>query len=161
MTVMLDTCVVSDLRRGYRFPSLRDWMRSVPVDQIVIPAIVVAEIRRGIDKLRSAREASAAEDISAWLNHLLEAIATISFDAPAAATYADLAAVAHHDGTASFERDLMIAAIAATHGHILATRDIRHFGPMSEAFPRLVILNPYDGAETGRALIGMAAGGRR
>lgn len=143
MAYLLDTCVVSDIERGDRHPTLRAWWTATAVDDIAVPVIALAEIRIGANKQRAQGLVADAERIDRWLRGVSLAFPIIPFDTRAALVWSDMTGVLPHDGTRSFERDIMIAATAIANGLTLATRNIRHFGPVADRFPDLVVFDPY------------------
>ncbi|MGB6228930.1 MAG: hypothetical protein WBF53_02235 [Litorimonas sp.] len=48
MSYLLDTDVLSRLRRPDRAPAIRDWLQSVPDTELHLSAVTVGEITRGI-----------------------------------------------------------------------------------------------------------------
>ena len=65
---LLDTNVVSELRKGDRAdPGVRRWFKEHAADQIWLSALVVGELRRGVELLRR-RDAKAGDVLSAWLD---------------------------------------------------------------------------------------------
>ena len=65
---LLDTNVVSELRRGGRAdPGVRRWFEEHAADQLWLSALVVGELRRGVELLRR-RDAKAGDVLSAWLD---------------------------------------------------------------------------------------------
>ena len=65
---LLDTNVVSELRRGDRAdPGVRQWFEAHAADQLWLSALVVGELRRGVELLRR-RDAKAGDVLSAWLD---------------------------------------------------------------------------------------------
>ena len=65
---LLDTNVVSELRRGDRAdPGVRQWFEAHAADQLWLSALVVGELRRGVELLRR-RDAKAGDVLGAWLD---------------------------------------------------------------------------------------------
>jgi predicted nucleic acid-binding protein len=70
MAFLLDTNVISELRKGERCkPSVRQWFSTVEDDQLYVSVLVVGEIRRGIELLRR-RDARGATAPGRWLREL-------------------------------------------------------------------------------------------
>jgi predicted nucleic acid-binding protein len=68
---LLDTCVVSELRRRARCDrALATWYDSVPDDALSLSVLVVGEIRRGIESVRR-RDAAAAVVLDQWVSALV------------------------------------------------------------------------------------------
>lgn len=65
---LLDTNVVSELRKGARADAgVRRWFEHHAADQLWLSALVVGELRRGVELLRR-RDAPAAEVLDDWLH---------------------------------------------------------------------------------------------
>ncbi|WP_394820549.1 type II toxin-antitoxin system VapC family toxin [Pendulispora albinea] len=71
MSFLLDTNVVSELRKGKRAnAAVLRWMAQVADDEIHLSVLVVAELRQGIERLRR-RDPAGAEPLERWLSILL------------------------------------------------------------------------------------------
>ncbi|WP_050897905.1 PIN domain-containing protein [Nitrospirillum viridazoti] len=143
MTYVVDTCVLSDLKRGSRHPELLSWWFATPPDQLLIPAVVISEIHYGIVRLRLRGRIAEADDNDRWLQGLRLALPIIPYDDRIATIHAELSAAVTHDGTPSFERDLMIAATAVATRSTMVTRNLRHFSATAAVFG-FRLLNPYN-----------------
>lgn len=68
MSLLLDTNVMSELRKGERANSgVREWVTSVEDAELYISVLVVGEIRQGIERLRG-RDPAQASVLDSWLN---------------------------------------------------------------------------------------------
>lgn len=143
MAYLLDTCVISDLQRGGRHPGLQAWYNAIDVDDLLVPAIAVAEICAGIQSLNRRGLLKQAKDHEQWLQALQMTFKVVPFGVRAAAVHGELACRVRHDGTPGFERDVMIAAIAVACGITVATRNMRHFAAMADQYPALSVIDPY------------------
>jgi len=122
MAFLLDTNVLSELRKGERCNrSLRLWFSTVDADDLYVSALVVGELRRGIELLRR-RGARAATALDRWLNELERSygdrILPVTLE------------ICRLWGTMSVERpvapiDGLIAASALHHGMTLVTRNVK------------------------------------
>ena len=64
---LLDTNVVSELRKSTPDPQVAEWHRRHGKDEVFISSLVVGEIRQGIERLRARDEKRAeALDGSGW-----------------------------------------------------------------------------------------------
>lgn len=71
MKVLIDTNVVSELRKGARCdPNVAAWFAALPADGVYLSALVIGEIRQGIERIRH-RDAKAARSLHAWLRKLV------------------------------------------------------------------------------------------
>lgn len=121
MRFLLDTNVVSELRKGKRADEgLRAWFESVDGDDLAISVLVLAEIRLGILRLRP-RDPQAASHLAAWLVRLERAYGgrTLPVDADVAEAWAHLNAVRSLPVV-----DSLLAATAQAHGLTLVTRNV-------------------------------------
>ncbi len=131
---LLDTSVISALSPGretYLPPGFADWLHAHDA-QLFIPCIAVAELAQGIGKLRRSGGADRAERLDLWLDQLIAGYGDriLSLD-PAMARLAgrlsdEATAKGRHPGFA----DVVIAAMAMQKGHLLLTRNLKHFEPL-------------------------------
>lgn len=70
MSFLLDTNVVSEIRKKIPDPGVAAWFASVPADQLFLSVLVVGEIRQGIERL-SRRDPAQAEIFEHWLYRLV------------------------------------------------------------------------------------------
>jgi toxin FitB len=70
MAYLLDTNVVSELRKRRADGHLVEWLRSVPSDGLYLSVIVIGEMRRGIEKLARKGDAPQADRLNSWLAEL-------------------------------------------------------------------------------------------
>ena len=124
---VLDTNVVSALRRPEREPVVADWARAVPLVDQYVTALTVAEIERGVIRKEQTDPAQGAI-LRRWLaERVLPGFAdrVLPFDLPAARILARYPVSEH----APYD-DAQIAAVAEAHGMTVATRNLRHFTPL-------------------------------
>ena len=69
MTYLLDTNVVSELRRPSPDPKVRDWFATVASGDLHLSVLVVGEIQQGIERLRP-RDPEQANSLAGWLEGL-------------------------------------------------------------------------------------------
>lgn len=135
--IVLDTNVVSEAMRPEPSPQVRDWLNDQAIEALYTTAITLAEIQYGLARLPSGRRKNVLTD-------QLELIAriwrgrTLPFDADAAHHYASLAVAAQQSGLGFPTPDGYIAAIAASRGFIVATRDVAPFVAAG-----LQVINPW------------------
>ena len=81
MAYLLDTCLISELRKPSCNPGVAAWMTLVEPDEAYLSVITLGEIRRGIEQHR-AKDAKAAGALERWLlgleSHYAERILPIS-----------------------------------------------------------------------------------
>jgi toxin FitB len=119
---LLDTNVVSELRRPRPHGAVVAWLESVSDADLHLSAVTIGEIQAGIEIAREQDQDKAAE-IEAWLEQVAETYNILSRDA---ATFRSWARLMHRRSGRLIE-DAMIAATAAVHGLIIVTRNVRDF----------------------------------
>ncbi len=135
--IVLDTNVISEMTKRTPSPAVEAWLDVQPIETLFITAVTVAEKGFGIAILEPGRRRRELEDALANTSALF-ANRILPFDERAALTYAALAASAKAAGRGFPTPDGYIAAIAATHGFAVATRDT---GPFNAA--ALTVINPW------------------
>ena len=71
MSFLLDTNVVSEIRKEAPDPGVATWFASVPADRLFLSVLVVGEIRQGIERL-ARRDPAQAEIYEHWLSQLVD-----------------------------------------------------------------------------------------
>jgi toxin FitB len=66
---LLDTNVVSEIRKPRPDPNVQVWLTSVPEAELHLSVLVVGEIRQGVERLRR-RDPARAAPYEAWLSEL-------------------------------------------------------------------------------------------
>ena len=131
---LLDTNVVSELRRPRPHGRVLHWIAAVPAEQLFVSAVTVGEIQAGIEITRE-QDAAKAEELDAWLDKVLASYGVLPMDAPAFRAWARLM----HRRSDTVTEDAMIAATATVHRLTVVTRNVRDFGPLGVA-----LHNPFD-----------------
>jgi len=133
---ILDTNVISAVRRPDRAPKVEAWLRGKAEHDLFLSVITLGEIERGI-RQQEIRDTGFAIDLRAWLDRtvLLFSDRLLAFGAEDARIWGRLAADIGHDGA-----DLMIAASALRHGAIVVTGNVSDFAPTGVALE-----NPFEG----------------
>lgn len=132
---LLDTNVVSELRKPRPHGAVLAWPQGVDDLQLHLAAVTVGEIQAGIEITREQDTAKAAE-IETWLARVAISYNVIPMDAAAFRVWAQLM----HRKSETIYEDAMIAAIAKVHGLTVVTRntgDFKSFG--------VPLLNPFEG----------------
>ena len=132
---LLDTNVVSELRRAEPHAAILAWLFSVRDRQLHLSSITIAELQRGAQLVR-ARHPLFAEELEAWLEEAtLGQFSVLPFDTAAARAWGRM-------GLGDADKnslDAMIAAIARTRGLTVVTRNVRDFEPFG-----VPLLNPFE-----------------
>ena len=71
MSFLLDTNVVSELRKKVPNVGVATWFESAPANELFLSVLVVGEIRQGIERL-VRRDAAQAEIFERWLGQLVD-----------------------------------------------------------------------------------------
>ncbi len=70
MSYLLDTNVVSEIRKPHRDASVAAWFDEVDSSELYLSVLVVGEIRQGIERLRRRRDEKQADVIDDWVREL-------------------------------------------------------------------------------------------
>ncbi len=130
---LLDTNVISELRRSKPHGAVLAWLNSVDDKDLHVSAVTIGEIQAGIEITREQDRAKAAE-IEAWLNQVAGTFNVMPMDARAFRAYARLM----HGRSDDLIEDAMIAATALVHGLVVVTRNVRDFDGMG-----VKVLDPF------------------
>ena len=130
---LLDTNVVSELRRIRPHGSVLAWLRATPEEHLHIAAVTIGELQAGIEVTREQDPAKAAET-EAWVDRVAATYNVLAMDA---VIFRRWARMMHRRPDVLIE-DAMIAATADIHHLTVVTRNVRdfkHFG--------VAIFNPF------------------
>lgn len=124
MSYLIDTNVVSELRRRQPDPRVVQWVGQRPAGTLYLSVLTLGEIRKGVEALGDTSRRLALLD---WLEIELPAFFTgriLPVDAAVADRWGRLVAQAGRPLPAI---DSLLAATAAHHGMTLVTRNRRDF----------------------------------
>jgi toxin FitB len=130
---LLDTNVVSELRKQRPHGAVVAWLRSLDPRDLNISAVTFGELQAGIEITRE-RDAPKAAEIEAWVDRVSEVWNILPMDA---ATFRMWAKLMHRRSDHLME-DAMIAATARVHGLRVVTRNVKDFRDFGVS-----VLNPY------------------
>ena len=119
---LLDTNVISELRKVKPHGAVLAWFRMLRPDEIAIPAVVIGEIQDGAEITRKQDQQKATE-IEAWLDYVLANFTVLPMDGPIFREWARLTGGKSHD----LSGDAMVAATARVHRLIVVTRNVKDF----------------------------------
>jgi len=134
---LLDTNVVSELRKQRPHGGVVAWLESIDDAQLYLSAVTLGEIQAGIELTRE-QDPGKADDIEAWLELLAGAYNVLPMDA---ASFRAWARLMHRKSDTLYE-DAMIAATAKVHGLTIATRNVADFNALG-----LEVFNPFAPAQ--------------
>ena len=130
---LLDTNVVSELRRPKPHGAVLAWITSVDETDLHLSAVTLGEIQAGIETTRAQDTAKAAE-LERWLDLMAGAYNVLPMDGPAFRMWAQLM----HTRSDTLYEDAMIAATARVHKLTVVTRNVADFADFDVS-----VLNPF------------------
>jgi predicted nucleic acid-binding protein len=130
---LLDTNVVSELRRPRPHGALLAWLRAVSDADIHLSAVTIGELQAGVEMTREQDSAKASE-IESWLEQVAQTYNVLPMDAAIFRAWARLM----HRRSDDLIEDAMIAATAIVHDLTVVTRNLRDFDRLG-----VKTLNPF------------------
>ncbi|AVR87170.1 type II toxin-antitoxin system VapC family toxin [Thauera aromatica] len=130
---LLDTNVVSELRKPKPHGAVVAWLQSVDDAALFLSAVTLGEIQAGVELTREQDAAKAAE-IEAWLELVAGAYNVLPMDGAAFRNWAKLM----HRKSDTLYEDAMIAATARTNGLTVVTRNVADFSALG-----VEVFNPF------------------
>lgn len=70
MSFLLDSNVVSELRKPRPDPNVSEWIGGTESDELYLSVLVVGELRQGVDRLRRRGDVTQADHLERWLSAL-------------------------------------------------------------------------------------------
>lgn len=136
MNILVDTNVISELRRGRNADSaVVSWFAAMPPENVFTSVIVLGELRRGIE-LVSRHDKRQAAALARWYDSVREQLGdrVLMVDEPVMTVWARISTpdvLPAYDG--------LIAATALHHGLAVATRNTRDYRRTS-----VQVVNPWE-----------------
>jgi toxin FitB len=131
---ILDTNVISAVRRPDRAPRVDAWLRGKPEGELFLSVITLGEIERGI-RAQERQNPEFAADLRVWVDRTVRLFSDrlLPFGAEEARIWGRLSQDIGHGGA-----DLMIAATALAQGAVIVTGNVDDFRPTGA-----LIENPF------------------
>jgi toxin FitB len=130
---LLDTNVVSELRKPRPHGAVVAWLSGQEEEQLFLSAVTMGELQAGIERTRH-QDPSKASEIELWVDQLAASYQILPMDTPC---FREWGRIMEQKPYQLLE-DAMIAATARIHGLIVATRNERDFRQLD-----VRILNPF------------------
>jgi predicted nucleic acid-binding protein len=134
---LLDTNVVSELRKPRPHGAVLVWLQSIDDSDLHLSAVTLGEIQTGIE-LTCDQDASKAAEIEAWFDLVATSYNVLPMDG---ATFRAWARLMHHQSDTLYE-DAMIAATAQIHKLTVVTRNVANFAHFN-----VKVLNPFEAVQ--------------
>jgi len=119
---LIDTNIISEVRKGRRCdPNVAAWYRGIRDDEVFLSALVIGEVRQGIERLRP-RNPRHAHALELWLEELLQSFGDriLPIDGKVAQNWGRLNARRVFPVV-----DSLLAATAEAYGLTLITRNLK------------------------------------
>lgn len=131
---LLDTNVVSELRRPRPHKAVLNWFEEIQADQLFLSAVTIGEIQAGIEITRE-QDAKKAREIEDWLDQVVASYGIFPMDS---AVFREWARLKHRKSNTLVE-DAMIAATANVHRLTVVTRNVSDFQELG-----VTLINPFE-----------------
>ena len=136
--IVLDTNVVSEAMKPEPPPSVRAWLNDQAAATLYLSSVTLAELLFGIAALPAGKRKDMLEQALDGLMGLFRD-RVLPFDIDAARRYADLAVTAKTRSRGFPTPDGYVAAIAASRGFIVASRDTAPYEAAG-----VTVINPWE-----------------
>jgi toxin FitB len=130
---LLDTNVISELRKNKPHGAVLAWLQTVNADKLFLSAVTIGEIQAGIENTRK-QDAKKAKEIEAWLGQIIDSFGVLPMDGEEFRIWAQMM----HGRSDAIYEDAMIAATAKTNNLTVATRNTSDFKGLS-----VLLVNPF------------------
>ncbi len=139
MAWLLDTNILSELRRSRPEPKVLSFIETLPLDQVYVSVATLAELRYGVELVTDAPRRA---DLNDWLTNIIRPMfdqRVIPITEGIMVKWRLLVEEGRKTGHTFSQPDLIIAASAAHHGMTVVTRDRSQFDKA-----RVPVINPWE-----------------
>jgi predicted nucleic acid-binding protein len=130
---LLDTNVVSELRKHKPHGGVVAWLAALKDEQIYLSVVTIGELQRGAERTR-AQDRIKAQEIESWIDSLQGSYQVLPMDGPCFREWARLM----EGRTNQLIEDAMIAATARVNALHVATRNEGDFAQLD-----VKLVNPF------------------
>lgn len=130
---LLDTNVISELRRTKPHGAVLAWIRSVGEADLNVSAVTLGELQAGVELTRE-QDGAKAQELQDWVDLVASSYKVLPMDGSAFRMWATLI----HRKSDTLNEDAMIAAIARIHRLTVVTRNVGDFSTFGVS-----VLNPF------------------
>ncbi|MEM9161648.1 MAG: type II toxin-antitoxin system VapC family toxin [Cyanobacteria bacterium P01_F01_bin.4] len=135
---LLDTNVVSELRKPRCHPGMKQWADSQPPQSFYLSTVTIAEIRYGIEQVK---DLAFAHDLTQWLSETLRpwfSERLLAIDEDVILVRRRLVEKGRKQGHTFCQPDIFLAATAMLHDLCLVTRNTNDF-----TYAEVTLYNPF------------------
>jgi toxin FitB len=135
---LLDTNIVSELRKPNCNPAVKQWSDSQPPQSFYLSTVTLAEIRFGIERVN---DIDFRQDLTRWLDTTLRpwfSDRILAVDEDTILLWRQMVEQGRKQGYTYSQPDLFIAAIAALHDLCVVTRNVVDFQKSG-----IAVFNPF------------------
>jgi len=130
VSFLLDTCVLSELRRPTPCAAVIQWFDGHPEEELFVSVVVLAELLRGIEKARAINPIHAAR-LDIWFAQIMLRFEGRTFETDRAVwdAWAGVCGKLDASGQPPPPIDTLLVATAQVHNLTIVTRNVRDFAP--------------------------------
>jgi toxin FitB len=139
MAWLLDTNILSELRRPKPEPKVLAFIETLPLDQVYVSVVSLAELRYGVELVTDAARRA---DLKDWLTNVIRPMfnhRVIPITEDIMVKWRLMVEEGRKSGNTFSQPDLIIAASAAHHGITVVSRDRSQFDTA-----RVPVINPWE-----------------